>query len=566
MKNTIKLNNEIGMDLLKFRDGKMLLQANTGGGKSWAIRRILEQSFDKIPQIILDTEGEFSTLRQKFDYILIGKGHEITADHKTAALLAQRLIKERVSAIIDLFEMSPWERETFVKNFADAMTNAPKNLWLPTLLVVDEAQTYAPEGDKTECGRTLHNAAFKFRKRHFGILFATPRISALSKNIISTCKNKLIGYTSLDIDMKRAAEELGFSSKEQMRSLRDLDPGEFFVFGPAVSKEVIKIKIGEVKTSHGEDEVDTKIAPPSAHLKKALAALADLPQAAAEEARTIAEFKSENTQLKRELTIAKKANPLAPSAKIERIEVPMIGKRTIKQLLEWEKSVKKMTGEMKAIHHSFGGLIGSLETDVADLMVKIAKMEKPLTAFEMKKRVSEYLTKPTTSPPESQKDEELKLSNSQRKILNALSWLESLSITEGDKTQVALLADQSPRSSGYTNNVSALKTAGLITYPRPGLLSLTPDGRSMAERGEVPTSSEELHEQLFRKLSSSKVAILKVLISRYPDKISKSELAELSGASALSSGYTNNISYLRTMGLLDYPAPGMVVAQKTLFL
>src|SRR3990167_3899171 len=32
MKDSIKLNSEVAMDIVKFRDGKLLLQANTGGG------------------------------------------------------------------------------------------------------------------------------------------------------------------------------------------------------------------------------------------------------------------------------------------------------------------------------------------------------------------------------------------------------------------------------------------------------------------------------------------------------------------------------------------------------
>lgn len=304
MKETARLlNNDIEVDVRKFLDGKLLLQANTGGGKSHAIRRICEQLFDVVPIIILDTEGEFSTLRQKYNFILIGKGQRITADYKSAALLAHKIIEERVSVVIDLFEQTPYEREMFVKNFVQAMTNAPKALWLPTLLIVDEAQTYAPEGDKTECGRTLHDAAFKFRKRHFGIVFATPRIAVLSKNVSSTCRNKLIGYTSEPNDVKRAAYELGFVGKDEWRSLRDLDPGQFFAFGPSFSKEVIKVQIGEVKTQHGDDGHDVMTAvKPTEKIKKALEVLSLVPQEAEEELRTSADLKNALAQARRKIT------------------------------------------------------------------------------------------------------------------------------------------------------------------------------------------------------------------------------------------------------------------------
>lgn len=343
MKKTVKLlDDKINVDVRKFLDGKLLLQANTGGGKSWAIRRILEQLYGVVPQIILDTEGEFHTLREKFDYILVGKGHQIPADYKSAGLLAHRMIESRSSFIIDLFELTPYEREMFVKNFVEAMTNAPKKLWLPTLLVVDEAQTYAPEGDKTETGRALHDAAFKFRKRHFGILFATPRIAALSKNVISACKNKLIGYTSYEGDVKRAGFELGFTTKDQLRSLRDLDPGQFFAFGPAFSKEVITISIGEVKTSHGEEgEVTTKVVKPSEKTRKALAVLATVPQEAEKELRTVSELKSALTLAKREITTLQRqpTGQMDPKA-IEKIVDMAVRKAKQHSGKEWQKIVQ----------------------------------------------------------------------------------------------------------------------------------------------------------------------------------------------------------------------------------
>ena len=304
MKKDLKLfNDEINVDTQKFLDGKLLLQANTGGGKSWATRRIIEQFAGIVPQIILDPEGEFFTLRQKYpDFILIGKGQAITADPKSAGLLAHKLIEERVSCIIDLLEMKSFERDLFVKNFVQAMINAPRELWLPTLLTIDEAQIFAPESGQSETAAVLKDAGFRFRKRHFGLILATPRISELSKSVASTCKNKLIGQASLDNDMKRSAAEVGFTTKEEVMSLRDLDPGEFYAYGPAFSKKVIKIKIGKTSTQHGDSTlINARVAKPSPKVQKALAVLAEVPQAAEEEAKTISGLQAELRVAKAEI-------------------------------------------------------------------------------------------------------------------------------------------------------------------------------------------------------------------------------------------------------------------------
>lgn len=302
----IRIEGDVYLDLVKLIATKLFIYANSGFGKSWLLRWFLEQTFSQIQQIIIDPEGEFSTLREKFDYVLIGKGpdFDIQADPRSAALLAHRLLEEKVSAIIDLYELEPDQRDAFVANFARALVNVPKNLQHPYLFVVDEAQDFAPEKGNTLSAGPLHSLAKKGRKRGCCPVFATQRVSDFSKAVIAACNNKLIGQASLDIDMKRCASELGFSTKDQMMALRDLDPGEFYAFGPAISKIVQKVKIGAVRTTHPDSskmgsKIGTKVVPASAKVKKALAALADLPQQAAEEAKTIGELRVKVRELER---------------------------------------------------------------------------------------------------------------------------------------------------------------------------------------------------------------------------------------------------------------------------
>src|SRR4051794_32063608 len=124
----ISLNNDIRIDLPTLINSRLLVQANSGAGKSWLLRRLLEQSHGKVQQIVIDPEGEFSTLREKFDYVLAAKGGDTAADPRSAALLARKLLELNVSAIIDLYELHPQERKHFVRVFFESMINAPKEL------------------------------------------------------------------------------------------------------------------------------------------------------------------------------------------------------------------------------------------------------------------------------------------------------------------------------------------------------------------------------------------------------------------------------------------------------
>src|SRR5439155_22756441 len=222
----------------------------SGGGKSWLLRRILEQSHGKVQQIVIDLEGEFATLRERYDYVLAGKDGDTPADPRSAGLLAKKLLELNVSAIIDLYELHLQERKHFVRLFLESMINAPKTLWHPCLVVIDEAHKFCPEKEQSEASSAVIDLATLGRKRGYCAILATQRLSKLHKDAAAECNNKLIGRTNLDVDMKRASEELGFTSKDKMMALRHLEAGAFFAFGPAISQEVIKVTIGDVHTTH----------------------------------------------------------------------------------------------------------------------------------------------------------------------------------------------------------------------------------------------------------------------------------------------------------------------------
>ena len=50
------------LDLPRLIDTRLLVQANSGGGKSWLLRRLLEQSHGKVQHIVLDLDGAFTIL------------------------------------------------------------------------------------------------------------------------------------------------------------------------------------------------------------------------------------------------------------------------------------------------------------------------------------------------------------------------------------------------------------------------------------------------------------------------------------------------------------------------
>src|SRR6266436_3044056 len=321
MDKHIFLNQSVSIDLPTLLDTRLLVQANSGGGKSWLLRRLLEQSQGKVQQIVIDTEGEFGTLREKYDYVLAGKDGDTPADPKSAALLARKLLELNVSAIIDLYELHYQDRKHFVRLFLESMINAPKTLWHPCLVVIDEAHKFCHEKEQSEASSAVIDLATLGRKRGYCAILATQRLSKLHKDAAAECNNKLIGRTTLDVDMKRASEELGFGTKEQAISLRNLAAGEFYAFGSAISADVIKVTIGTVATTHpkaGSRIYTASPIPPTERIKKILSELKDLPEAAEEEARTVEALQQQVATLKRQLAKMPQGTQMSvPSKEIE---------------------------------------------------------------------------------------------------------------------------------------------------------------------------------------------------------------------------------------------------------
>jgi len=549
----IKINNETQINIPKLIQSRMAILANSGGGKSWAVRRLVEQAADNVQVIILDPEGEFASLREKHDFVLCGKDQDVPVEVRSAAKLAEMLLEAKTSAVVDLYELSLQDRKKFVRIFCETMVAVPKKLYHPCLVILDEAHDYVPEGKPSEASGAVEALASKGRKREFALILASQRISKVSKDALSECNNVMIGRATWAIDRKRAAEELGLTDKEEILSLKKMKPGEFYITGPAVSDDLLRITVGEVKTSHGSNTYsDAKPVPPSSALKKALAMLKNLPQEAEKEARTIDELKAEIRKL-RAHQCPKQAASSEDTGRAVTIALEKCNRAWRSHLNDISKSVDKVKALSKSI------------VSVVDAWPKmeVVSADKPTVH-------TQNIPAPVTERPKAdredwiQDDGSFRVTGSHQKVLDAVAWINRLGIEHPTKIAVALIAGYSPSSSGYMNILGALRSAGHIDYPAGGLVRLTDRGQSAAVHPEF-ASSAELIDRVMARLKPSEQKILQPLIDAHPSDLSSEELAEKSGYSATSSGFMNLKGKLRSLGLIDYPQAGRVRAADILF-
>ncbi|MGB3844353.1 MAG: DUF87 domain-containing protein [Sphingopyxis sp.] len=231
---------------------RLLVQGNSGSGKSHLLRRLLEQSADMVQQIVIDPEGDFVTLADAHSHVVVNAGDY---NEREIAAMGARIREHRASVVLSLETLDIEAQMGCAAVFLNALFDAPREHWFPALVVVDEAQMFAPtaSGDVSDAVRraslsAMTNLMCRGRKRGLAGAIATQRLAKLAKNVAAEASNFLMGRTFLDIDMARAADLLGME-RRQAESIRDLERGHFLGLGPAIARRPVSVRIGATQTS-----------------------------------------------------------------------------------------------------------------------------------------------------------------------------------------------------------------------------------------------------------------------------------------------------------------------------
>jgi len=282
---TTDKGESVGLDLGRLIDGRLLIQGNSGAGKSMLLRRLFEQAFGRVQQLLIDPDGEFASLAEHFDVAVLTPSDIRRIGGRAFAL---HLREHRYSAVLDLSDATAEDRLDIVADLASGLIEAPEQHWNPLLVLVDEAQTLAPHydtGDVSADTRKRSTSALadlmgRGRKRGVAGVIATQRLAETSKAVAAKATNIVIGRTIFDRDLERAGALLGFTHGHS-RALRTLADGEFLCIGPAIAgPRRIRFRAGPVKSRH-KGAIPKIVAPPSITAAAAAALLQNLPGPAA---------------------------------------------------------------------------------------------------------------------------------------------------------------------------------------------------------------------------------------------------------------------------------------------
>ena len=578
--------------------------AKRGVGKTTTGAVISEELMDAGQRIcVIDPTGAHWGLKSTADgkgaaypVVIFGGEHADAPLEKSAGeVLARAVAEGDFSCIIDLSAFRKGETIQFLTSFFEEIYRLNRR---PLHLVCDEADTYAPQKplpNQLQCLGAIEDVIKKGRIRGLGATLITLRSAIINKNVLTMCEVLVAMRAVHPLDIAPVKEWVSVHgdpevAKTLIASLPSLPVGTAWFYSPGWGDIFERVQVRPRRTfdSSATPKPGVKVAKPKVLAKVDMERLSEQIRATIEDAKanSPAELKKKLAAVQAELAKerakpAPKA-PAAPKPEIRIVKVPVITDAQIKRLEQlcarmeaegkrMDESRVRYSGDTRAIVEGIRESVRvTSAANAAPVATQASRYQAP-RGFDHMPRVG--AAAPATSAPIHSSAKSVPTpveggfspTNPQRKILNAMASLESIGVTRPERGMLAAHAGVKPTTGSYANNISALKTAGLIDYPSQGMVSLTDAGRQQAEVPGIAPTLYAYHRDWCELLTRPQAKLLRPLLEAYPESMTRAELAEKVGVEASTGSFANNISAMKTIGCIDYPRQGLVAASALMF-
>lgn len=574
-----------GLDLPdEFVTQSAAILARRGAGKTYTAMRLAEEmSRLGLPFAALDPLGVMWGLRSSADgrkpglpvVILGGEHGDVPLEPTGGKVAAQFVVDNPGAYVLDLSSFdSLSEQDRFATDFAVTLYRAKANVRSALHLIVDEADSFAPQRPLRGQERMLgayENLVRRGRARGLGVTLISQRPAVLNKNVLSQIE-VLVALQVTGPQDRAALDEWakGYSSNEQraefLASLARLSRGEAWVWSPSWLGVFRQVKVRRRTTFDssatpevGAERVAVRLADVDLDVLKA--AMADSIE-----------------RQQRDDPAVLRAQIRDLTAEVVRLRAePTVEVRT--ETVEVERVPEAVLDHLRAAHRhveGLGDLLGPVLTDLGDALsaaVAANGRERPATAAlpvpparplpsDPSTRTQRSTGSPALTALDAGLDDGYTPRAGARRMLDALATYPA-GLT---KRQVGTIAKVKVTGGTWSTYRSELVRHGLIVDDGDRM-RITDAGMAFVDVPALPTDPARLRAEWGDRLGSSNGGrrMYDLLVARYPDWYAPSVLADEAGVAMTGGSWSTYLSRLRSNGLIE-EAPGVVRAHPDLFL
>jgi hypothetical protein len=524
--------------------------AKRGAGKTYLASVLAEEMLAAGHSIVaLDPTGGWWGLRSGFPIAVLGGEHADVPLQETAGeVIAQAIVENRFSAVIDLSLFRKGQMIRFMVSFLETLYRLNRE---PLHLFVDEADAFAPQGRTYGGGEenrmlgAMEDLVRRGRKRGIGCTLITQRPAVLNKNVLTQCESVFalrmvhprdIGALKEWINVHADPDE----AKEVIDSLPSLPVGEAWFWSPGWMGTLKRIKVRKRETfdSSATPKPGESVKAPKSLAKIDMAALGQQIQATVQKAK-----ENDPAELRRQLAEArgliaklKDWDQQRSAVTIERVEVPVLKNG---QLDKAHKLVDRLAALAEQTTAAASQLASAINVKLASApALPKAQAAIPKPAPVIPKRPDFIPDRPVSSTGEAPQ-------GGLRRMLIALAQRpQGLSAQ-----QLGVRAGMSSSSGTFGTYLGKGRANGWIEGDR-SRLTITGAGQAALGHYEPLPTGPELLAYWLGELGGGAARMLQVLADAYPNALTAEDLGERAGMSAGSGTFGTYLGKLRTLELV----------------
>lgn len=602
-----------------------------GAGKTYTSVVLIEEAYAAgVPSVVIDATGVYHGLRTAADgvrdglpfYVFGGPHGDLPLEPQAGKLIADVVVDSGHSFVLDLSDFSKAKARQFVAEFLERLYERKARNRTPLLLVVDEADEWAPQkprGEAARCLGAVEQVAKRGRSRGIGIVLITQRTQAINKDVLDLIETLFAMRISAPrsrqtvqewLAVKEATDELGV-----IDSLSSLPTGTAWVWSP-VRGLLEKVAVRRIRTfdSYVTPRPGQERPEPGSRASLDLEALGEQMEATVERAK-----ENDPAELRRRIRVLEQAADLAavhtqPNAvpqielltwarslfgplgikepregsvavyldlieqavvkrEPERVEVPVLTAEHTDQLA-------RVLREGKAARDEVSAAASVYDSKAAELLLYLESLTEGRR--HLKVPPAEVADRPSgasgrrdagTSPAKAERPVATSTGSgvdggSNGTLLNRRAERMVLAVLaqypDGrSKRQTAILAGYAKSGGGFNGALSKLRTVGYIEGSDPLRITDAGLGAIDGQYEPLPTGRALLDHWLGTMKRRAEREVLQVVYDAYPESLSKAEVAERAGYEVGGGGFNGAVSKLRTLELVE--GSGELRAAEALF-